>query len=193
MAYQFAYGKMASIVVPTDLGSVLVLSNISNVASVANAPEGAFLALGNAVSDSTYAVNGYTAGVSVEYDAYYGAAPAAATDEAVVLDPEVIESMVGSNGQIYRMGTILFNKQLPAGQFGRFRRLELHDQFWLGDSNFVSAPTVGQFGILTAGDFRLTPSATATANLTLKIKASKDLTAGMGKVGTSYLCEVVAL
>ena len=193
MAYQFAYGKMASKILPIELGSALIQANVSNVMTNVNAPEGAFIVIGEPVSDSTYAVNGYTAGITLEYDAYYATAPAAVTDEVAVLDPEILQSMVGPTGQIYRFGDILFNKQLPAGQLGRFRRMLLHDQFWLGDSNFVSAPTVGEFGILTAGDFRLTPSATATANFTIKVKTSKDLTAGMGQVGTSYLCEVVAL
>ena len=193
MAYQFAYGKMASKVLPTDLGSALVQANVSNVMTAVEAPEGAFIAVGEPIIDTTYSVNNYAAGITLEYDAYYAAAPAAVTDEVAVLDPEIIQSMVGPTGQVYRFGDILFDKHLPAGQLGRFRRLGLHDQFWLGDSNFVSAPTVGEFGILTAGDFRLTPSATATANFTIKVKTSKDLTAGMGQVGTSYLCEVVAL
>ena len=196
MAYQFAYGKMASSVIPTDLASVVIEGNVANVVSPIAAYEGSFVTLGNPIADGTYSyvdANGATQNATVEYDAYTATAPAAATDEIAVLDPEVIESLSDDAGNIYRYGVKLYNKKLPAGWFGRARRLALHDKFWLGDSNFVSAPTVGQFGTATLGDFRLTAATAAGANFAVKILASKDLTAGMGKVGTSYLCEVVGI
>jgi hypothetical protein len=193
MAYQFAYGKMASGQLDSKLTNVIVEATVSNVVTEVNAYEGAFLTLGNLAADNTYNVNGNTDGATVEYDTYYATAPAAATDSVVVLDPAVIETLTDAAGNAYRMGVKLYNKQLPAGWAGRARRLELGDKFWLGDSNFVSAPTVGQFATLTANDTRLTPAAAAGADFAIKVQLSKPLTAGMKAVGTSYLCEVVGL
>ena len=196
MAYQFAYGKMASGQLDSKLTNVIVEATVSNVVTEVNAYEGAFLTLGNLAADDTYSYkdsNGVVQNTLVEYDTYYATAPAAATDSVVVLDPAVIETLTDAAGNAYRMGVKLYNKQLPAGWAGRARRLELGDKFWLGDSNFVSAPTVGQFATLTANDTRLTPAPAAGADFAIKVQLSKPLTAGMKAVGTSYLCEVVGL
>lgn len=186
MAYEFEYGKMASKTLDIDLAGAVVLSNLANVSGTIPAYEGSFLTLGNLVADTTYSATG------VEYDTYYAAAPAAVSDEVVVLDPSMVqEGVIGDNA--YKMGIKQFNKQLSAGYVGRVRRLALHDKFWLGDSNFNAAPTVGQYGILVAGSTLLAPAANAGANFAVKVLLSKDLTAGMGTVGTQYLCEVVGL
>lgn len=183
MANVFKSGKMAS--------NQLDVSLANGIAAVA-VPDGALVVLGDLVADTTYAVNGNT-GYGTEYDTYEAAAPAAVTDEVVIVDYAGI-SEGDINGNTYKMGNKLYNLTVPAGGIFRVRRLALHDKFWIADGNFASAPTVGKYASATASAFTHTPAASLPGSgYAVKILASEDLTAGMKTQGTLYLCEVVQL
>lgn len=179
MANVFKAGKMAS----QQLDSAL-----ANAVAATAVPDGALVVLGDMIQDTTYDLGGLN-----EYDTYEAAAPAAVTDEVVVVDyAGISEGAIAGN--VYKMGNKLYNLTAPAGQIFRVRRLALHDKFWLGDSNFASAPTVGQFATATASAFTHTPAASLPGSgYAVKILVKEDLTAGMQSKGYIYLCEVVQL
>ena len=92
--------------------------------------DGAFVKLGELKDDKTYVAAG-----DKDYNVYLAAAPAAVTDEVVVIDyPGVSEGAISGNS--YRIGVKLFDLVAPAGRPVRARRLALHDRFWLGEGNF---------------------------------------------------------
>jgi hypothetical protein len=64
--------------------------------------------------------------------------------------------------------------------------------FILGADNFVSAPTVGQFGIPTAGSGLVTPSVTvSTTKFCIKIEEAVVIPFGMNKSINAYKVRVV--
>lgn len=184
MAYGFFAGKMASQQLDSALTNVLAQNGSGTNIAI---KDGSLVVLGALAPDTTYSAAG------VEYDTYIATAPAAVTDEVVVVDYAGISE--GSIlGNIYKEGVKLFDLEVPAGRIARARRLHLHDKFWLGADNFVSAPVVGQYAVATASSFLHTPSATLVAGqYNIKVLLSKDLTTGMTAHGLQYLCEVVAL
>ncbi|MBO7732385.1 MAG: hypothetical protein J6S67_07525 [Methanobrevibacter sp.] len=178
MANVFKRGKMISGVVD---------SYLANAIAAVEVPDGALVTLGDLVADTTYDANG------VEYDTYVAAAPAAATDEVVIVDyAGISEGEIAGNE--YKMGIKLYGLKVPAGQIMRVRRLGLHDKFWLGEDNFASDPTVGQFAKATASAFTHTPAAALPeSGYAIKVLAKEGLTTGMRANGDIYLCEVVQL
>lgn len=97
-------------------------------------------------------------------------------------------------GVQYRVGDKIAGIGVPAGEHTRVRMVELGDEFYLGDENFASAPTVGQFAAPTANDTKLTPAATkAAAGLCIKIDDTKPLIMGQVNNGVLYRCRVVQL
>ena len=178
MAKVFKRGKMLSGVADSYLANGIAEVDVIN---------GAILALGDLVADTTYSASG------VEYDTYEAAAPTAATNEIVIADYAGI-SEGEISGNVYKMGVKLYDLTIPAGEIFRVRRLALHDKFWLGDGNFASTPTVGQYATADANVMTHKPAAELPGTgYAVKVIASQDLTAGMASKGTLYLCEVVQL
>lgn len=184
MAHVFKEGKMASNVLDSALTNALVVDGNGDAVK---AFDGSLVVLGELASDTTYDANG------LEYDLYLATAPAAATDEVVIVDyAGISEGEIAGN--TYKLGQKLYDLEVPAGMPTRVRRLHLHDKFWLGEDNFASAPTVGKYAVATASDMRHTPAASiAAGQYNIKILVKQDLTAGMASKGSLYLCEVVAL
>lgn len=179
MAYVFKRGKMMSGVADVALANAVASTDVY---------DGSLLVLGELAADDTYDANGK------EYDTYEATAPAAATDEVVIVDyAGISEGPINENN--YKMGIKLYNLACPAGTPMRVRRLYLHDKFWLGEHNFVgNAPVVGEYATATAGDCRHTPVAELPEEgYAIKVLLAEDLTAGMASKGKLYLCEVVSL
>lgn len=85
-------------------------------------------------------------------------APAADTDPIHILD--ILESpFITSGSRTYRVGEELSNITAPADVAVRARKPIIDDTYIIGADNFISAPTVGQFAIPTAGNTVYTPSA----------------------------------
>lgn len=184
MAHVFKEGKMLSNVADTYL---------ANAISAADLPDGSLVTLGALVADTTYTVGGVDPYDAVEYDTYVATAPAAATDPVVLVDYAGISDgdIAGNN---YKMGIKLYNLTVKAGQITRVRYPALHDKYWVGDANFDTTPTVGQYATAAAGVTTHKAAASLPASgYAVKVLASKDLTAGMASQGTTYLCEVVQL
>ena len=178
MAKLFYAGKMLSM----DADSQVT----NGINASADIDDGSLVVLGNLAADTTYAASG-----DYEHDLYEAAAPAAATDEVVIVDYAGI-SGGDINGNYYKIGNKLFNLAAPKGEPFRVRRLHKHDKFWLGAGNFESTPTVGQFAEAKASSFRHDPKASHTAGrYGIKILKEVDLTTGMEANGKMYLCEVV--
>lgn len=189
MANVFKTGLMASNQLDTMLASVIVRD--ANDAEI-EVKDGSLVVLGDLADDTTYST--FAASLpAVDYNTYYAAAPAAATDEVLIVDyAGISEGEIAGN--YYREGIKLYDLVAPAGTIVRARRLALHDKFWLGADNFASAPTVGQFAAATANAFTHTPAATLpAAGYAIKVLAAEDLTAGMATKGKIYLVEVVQL
>ena len=182
MANVFKTGKMISNVVDSYLANA-----VSDVA----VPDGALVSLGDLAADTTYSATGK------EYDTYVAAAPTSATAEVVIADYAGIEEYSESGytkNNVIKQGIKLYGLQIPAGTIYRVRRLALHDKFWLGDGNFTSAPTVGQFAAVGQNKFTHTPAASKPGSgYAIKILVEEDLTTGMSSNGKIYLCEVVQL
>lgn len=183
MANVFKTGKMISNVVD---------SYLANAVSEDAIIDGGLVVLGDLAADTTYSATG------LEYDTYEAAAPEAATDEVVICDYAGIENYSESGyapkNNIIKQGIKLYGLTVPAKTIYRVRRLALHDKFWLGEGNFASAPTVGEFATATANSVAHTPAASLPqAGYAIKVLVENDLTTGMKSNGKIYLCEVVQL
>ena len=177
MAYLFFAGKMLS----QDADS-----QVTNAVLESAVKDGSLVALGDLADDLTYAASG-----DYEYDLYEAAAPAAATDEVAIID--LADRDGGEiNDNYYRMGIKLYNLERPAGEPARVRRLHKHDKFWLGEDNFESTPTVGEYAEAKASSFKHDPKSSHTpGQYGIKILKEQDLTTGMESNGKMYLCEVI--
>ena len=184
MAHVFKEGKMASNILDSALTNALI---VDNGGDAVKAYDGSLVVLGELAPDTTYSASG------LEYDLYLAKAPAADTDEVVIVDyAGISEGAIAGN--VYKLGQKLYDLEVPAGVPTRVRRLHLHDKFWLGEDNFVSVPTVGKYAVATASDMRHTPANEIKAGqYNIKVLVKQDLTAGMASKGSIYLCEVVAL
>lgn len=178
MAYVFKRGKMMSGVADVAL---------ANAVSEEDIYDGSLVVLGELADDKTYDEDGK------EYDTYNATAPAAATDEVVIVDyAGISEGEINENR--YRMGIKLHNLACPAGHPMRVRRLYLHDKFWLGENNFSATPTVGEYATAEAGEYTHAPAESKPeSGYAIKILVENDLTVGMHSEGKLYLCEVVSL
>jgi len=122
-------------------------------------------------------------------------APAAVTDKGIFV-VDLVKVQDGSiNNNTYRIGAQTIGLSAAAGEAVALRQIEhLNEQFLLGDGNFQSAPTVGQYAILTAADPDLSPSATIPASgFTVAIDAQLTISQGVTGNVTAYLCRVVQL
>jgi len=181
MAYIFDSGKMVSDHNEAYITNAVFESAVKN---------GSFCVLGDLADDTTYDASGK------EYDVYEAAAPAAVTDEVVVVDYAGINELSYAGSLKY--GIKLYELMVPAGVATRVRRLVKHDKFWLAAGNFKGTPTkalaVGKYGILEANAYYLDcADAAPQAGFAVKILIAKDLTVGMKSEGKQYLCEVVQL
>lgn len=179
MAFVMKEGKMASNTLDSMLANGVSDSLVIN--------DGDLVVLGDLAANDIYETN--------EYDTYKVAYPTTpTTDEVVIVDyAGVSEGTI--IGNVYKIGNKLYNLTVPAGTPFRVRRLALHDKYWLGEDNFASKPTVGQFAIATASNGKHTPNASiAESGYCVKILASKGFTAGTTTDSKDiYLCEVVKL
>ena len=150
--------------------------------------DGAFVKLGAIAGDTTYASGGKN------FNVYLSTAPdTVATDKVAVVD---IAGVSGGtiNENYYNIGTKLYGLTKQAGELARIRFLFMNDMFILGDGNFETAPTAGQYAILTENKTTLTPSSTIPATgFTVKILEAQSFEPGQLAKGKQYACEVVQL
>jgi len=153
---------------------------------------GAFVILGALASSEVY--NTFTGGSAKDWNKFICTAPTAVTNKGVyVVDPvKVSDGTI--NGNVYRMGDKTLGLGANSGEPVALRRLDMSDQFLLGADNFVSAPTVGQYAILTAGSTVLTGSAGVPASgFCVAIDQTVTLSQGITANGSGYLVHVVQL
>lgn len=178
---------MAKVMFSGKMISDQIDAYLTNGVAETDLKDGDLVVLGNLAADTTYNANG------VEYDVYEAAAPAAATDEVVIIDYAGI-SEGAINGNEYKIGKKLYNLTIPAGTNFRVRRLNLHDKFWLGADNFKAAPTVGEYAVAEAAAYTHAPAtAKPQTGYAVKVLVERELTTGMRSNGKMYLVEVVQL
>mgnify|MGYP004673313647 FL=1 len=182
----FYVGLMHSQEVRADLRSIKY-----QVAGVdADVKDGALVTLGELAKNVAYGAN------AKDYNTYVATAPAADTDEIVIVDlSEVSQGTIAGNN--YKIGIKQVGLVTLAGYPARVRIPHKHDMCWFSGDCFNADPTEGQYAIATAGSTLMTPQATvATGKFCVKIQAVKDFTvgnaiAGQGRTGKLYLCEVM--
>lgn len=153
---------------------------------------GAFIVTGSLAPNSVY--NAFLSGSEiVDINTFYIAAPVALTSKPVYV-VDVVKVTDGTiNGNVYREGAKTLALQANAGEKVAIRFLDYNDQFILGDGNFVSAPTVGQYATLTAGSLVLTGSAGTGTGFAVRVEQKQFISEGIDANGTGYLCTVVQL
>ena len=172
-------------------GAALKSGVLKNGATYLDIPNGAV-----ATMDYTLETDyGYGATVQ-DPNVFVFSRPAAVTNKAYIADLSTVPEATDAAGNTYRLGADTTNltlkgiSKVPA----RFREAFMDDVVELGDSNFASAPTVGQYGILTVGATTLTPNATKPGSgFTVKVLRKLQLNSGLQKSGDRYLCVVVQL
>lgn len=117
---------------------------------------------------------------------YLATAPAAVTDEVVIVDlAEVSQGVIAGN--TYKIGIKLVGLVCQAGYPARARIPMKHDKYWLSGDCFASQPTVGQFATATANSTLHTPAATAaTSGYCVKIEDSRAFTVGNRAAASGY-------
>ena len=136
--------------------------------------DGALVNLGGLAKDDTYGAN------SLDYNVYEAVAPQAdhlSKEEVVIVDLSSISEGI-INGNEYKIGVKLVNRELEAGFAARFRRLMKGDKFWIGEGNFDAAPAIGNIVNAQAGKTTLVVGALDADLLSLKVLASKAITVG---------------
>lgn len=171
-------------------GGYLKSAIVKAAGDIVDVPNGSFCT-------NTYVLNtdyGYGA-TGLDPNVFIFAAPAAVTNKAYVFDLAEIPTASDANGNVWRIGMDTTNVTVKASPNPlRFRELAMEDMFEIGDSNFASAPTVNQYGILTVSAMTLTPSATIPATgFTVKVMRKLQLNAGLQRSGDRFLCVVVQL
>ena len=187
---------MANYMLPVNMksqfdGGYLKSGVLKNGSTYLDIPNGAF-----ATMDYTLEVDyGYGATVQ-DPNVFVFTRPAAVTNKAYVADLSMVPEASDAQGNTYRLGadttnlTLKGTSKIPA----RFRELAMDETLELGDSNFGSTPTVGQFAILTVGATTLAPNATKPASgFAVKVLRKLQLNSGLQKAGDRYLCVVVQL
>ena len=187
---------MANYMLPVSMksqfnGAALKSGVLKNGATYLNIPNGAVATM-NYTLETDY---GYGASVA-DPNVFVFKTPGALTDKAYIADLSMVPEASDAQGNTYRLGadttnlTLSGTSKIPA----RFREAFMDDTLELGDSNFVSEPTVGQFAILTVGATTLTANATKPATgFAVKILRKLQLNSGLQKSGDRYLCVVVQL
>ena len=183
-------GLMASESVQSYLVSIKFMKD----EDYAEIHDGALVVIGDLIDSDAYNV-GERNGVNVEgikdYNVYKATAPAADTDDVLIVDlAEIPGGEIGGNYINY--GIKLFGLRKPAGGTARARVLKKYDKFWLSDDCFVGTPEVGKYAIATANDTHHTVVDDAkTDGYCVKIEASTDFAPGRESIGTLYLCRVL--
>ena len=187
---------MANYMLPVSMksqfnGAALKSGVLKNGATYLDIPNGA-------VATMAYTLEvdyGYGAAVQ-DPNVYVFNAPAALTNKAYIADLAQVPEVTDVNGSVYRLGADTTNLTLKGSTKvpGRFREAFVDDSVELGDSNFASAPTVGQYAVLTVGATTLTPSVSKPGTgFAVKILRKLQLNSGLSKAGDRYLCVVVQL
>nr|DAZ23790.1 MAG TPA: hypothetical protein [Caudoviricetes sp.] len=107
----------------------------------------------------------------------------------------IVDYVGVSGGEImnvwYSEGVKTCGLPVPAGKATRVRTLKLGDEFYLGEGNFGSAPTVGQFAVAGTDGMWAPAADAATDKLCVKIEFNKDKIIGVKNEGKKYFCTVV--
>jgi hypothetical protein len=157
---------------------------------------GAFVIAGELADNEVY--NEYLgAGALKDFNTFIIKAPVSAHVTAsnanvYVVDPvKVSEATNGTN--VYREGARTLGLAGNPGEKIAIRKLFLDDMFILGAGNFVSAPTVGEFAILTATETTLTPAAAIpSTGFAIRVECEWHITQGINATD-GFLCTVVQL
>ena len=175
----------------SESNDALVRSGVYHVGATPTAVgSGAFVIVDGLMDNTTYAASGIKDLNKLKV--IYPGAPT--TDIGVMVSVIVMVSDGTISGNVYRVGTKTIGLTAVAGETIRFRALGMNDQFWLGDTNFVSTPTVGQYAVLTASSVDLTPAANkSAAGFTVAIDATMTKSQGITANTTAYLCRVVKM
>jgi len=187
---------MANYMLPISMksqfnGGALKSGVLKNGATYLDIPNGA-IATNSYTLETDY---GYGASVA-DPNVFVFGRPAALTDKAYVADLSMVPEATDANGNIYRLGADTTNLTLKGATKvpARFRELFMEDTLELGDTNFASTPTVGQFAVLTVGATTLTPATVKPGTgFTVKVLRKLQLNSGLQKSGDRYLCVVVQL
>lgn len=94
-------------------------------------------------------------------------------------------------GVKYRIGDKTAGMPVPAGAHTRVRCPKLGDEFFLGDGNFESAPTVGQYAVAGSDGQWAVTAAPATDKLCAKIEYETAKIVGAVNDGKKYFCTVI--
>lgn len=158
--------------------------------------DGALVVLGDLAPNDPYNVgtrNGVTINGKSDDNVYIATAPAAATDEVVIVDlAEVEGGTIGGN--YYKMGIRLYGLTQEAGMPARARIPMKHDKYWLSDDCFTgtTAPAKGKYAVPTANDTHHTVvDAATTSGYCVKIEDERDFIAGNTSIGKLYLCREI--
>lgn len=156
---------------------------------------GAFVVSSGMADSSVY--NTYVSGTK-DLSKLIVVAPVTATvtkSNAGVYVTDVVKVSDGTiNGNIYREGAKTIGLMANAGEPVGLRKLYHDDVFILGADNFASAPTVGQYAVLTNASVDLTPAASIpSAGLTISIEQSLTISEGTTASTPAFLCRVAQL
>lgn len=93
----------------------------------------------------------------------------------------------------YRVSDMLAGIHPVAGENTRIRLLQVGDEFYLGNENFASAPTIGEFAKGVTGATTFTPASEIDKTVVcLKVLDERDLIVGQVNEGSKlYRCVVV--
>lgn len=154
--------------------------------------DGAFVIASGLASAAVYSA--YVAGMK-DFSKLVVSAPVTAQVTASNVGVYVVDIVKVSdgtiNGNVYREGAKTIGLSANAGEAIAMRKLVTDDVFILGADNFASAPTVGQYAILTASSVDLTPASSIPATgFTIKVEQSLTLSEGTRATTPSYLCRV---
>lgn len=157
---------------------------------------GAFVIAGELADHEVY--NEYLGvGALKDFNVFITRAPVAADVTATAVHLYVVEPIKIGEGIImdntYRYGAKTLGLSGLAGEKVAMRKLYQGDQFILGVDNFVSAPTAGEFAVLTADSTELTPAAAKPATgFAVRVECEWGIAQGITPVA-GFLCTVVQL
>ena len=94
-------------------------------------------------------------------------------------------------GVVYSEGVKTCGLPCPAGALTRVRCPKVGDEFYPGEDNFESTPTVGEFAI-AGSDGQWAPAAVAANDkLCVKVEFGKDKIIGVKNEGKKFYCTVI--
>lgn len=94
-------------------------------------------------------------------------------------------------GVVYSEGIKTCGIPCPAGAHTRVRCPKLGDEFFLGEDNFESAPTAGQYAVAGSDGMWAAAAAPATDKFCVKIEFAKDKIIGVKNEGKKFYCTVI--